>query len=665
MKNNLIELLNTLHKEAKHQEIIDKIEALPNEKKTPEIIGILARAYNNIDNYEKALELLKSIEEYGKDTNVWNYRIGYSYYYLDNYLEAEKYFLKAVELNPTDSDSHLFLCWIYQELTDKEKDNSEKIIEYLNKSIEYANIYSKLEPEESIKDELIFAEERLGWVYDRLNNFFEGEKHLRKAIKLGDNDKWVYSQLGYTLRHQDRYEETLENYMKSVELGRNDTWINSEIAWTYFSLEKLSEALEYINKAKELSPVEVDLSLISRTSSILIALGKHTEAIKLLEDIVNRDEYKNDIGILSDLAFAYDDLEDYKNGLTYLKRANELGRDDIWINTEFAYAYYYLAEYEKSYDYLIIVKKLGRDDLTLKLMFANTLSKMGKYEEALEYYLELLKNDKYKNDTTLNCQIGWNYGELEKPKEALKYLFKAEELGKDDRMINIDIGINLAKTGEIQEGINRLKRALIMEEGITLNDKIFLNSEIAYWYGELRDVENALNYLYIAKDLGRDDAWINSQIGWNLLEEDLKEALKYLNKAKDLGKDNIWINRQFGFAYSKLGEYEKAISSFKKARELGANDSWLLYQLGLALKEYGNIEEAINIFKEEIEITDYQGFGDLQLAWCYALIDEKEKAKEYFKNVDMYLSSSLEKDEDLKKDYNTVNELINSNIYFN
>ena len=171
-----------------------------------------------------------------------------------------------------------------------------------------------------------------------------------------------------------------------------------------------------------------------------------------------------------------------------------------------------------------------------------------------------------------------------------------------------------------------------MEEGITLNDKIFLNSEIAYWYGELRDVENALKHLYIAKDLGKDDAW---------------------------------INRQFGFAYSQLGEYEKAISSFKKARELGANDSWLLYQLGLALKEYANIEEAINIFKEEIEITDYKGFGDLQLAWCYALIDEKEKAKEYFKNVDKYLSSSLKNDEELRKDYNTVKELINSTTYIN
>ena len=33
MKNNLVEILNNLHKEGKHQEIIDKIEGLPSEKK--------------------------------------------------------------------------------------------------------------------------------------------------------------------------------------------------------------------------------------------------------------------------------------------------------------------------------------------------------------------------------------------------------------------------------------------------------------------------------------------------------------------------------------------------------------------------------------------------------------------------------------------------------
>ena len=666
MKNNLIELLNNLHKEGKHQEIIDKIEALSSEEKNSEIIGILARAYNNVENYEKALELLKSIEDTGKNTNVWNYRIGYSYYYLDNYLEeAKKHFLKAIELNPTDSDSHLFLCWIYQELSNKENENYEKSIEYINKSLKYLDIYSKLAPEEDIKDDYILSEERIGWLYNKLKNYIEAEKHLRKAIDLGDDDEWVYSQLGYNLRCQDRYEEAIENYKKAIELGREDSWIYSEIAWTYFLLGKSTEALEYMNKAKELSPVEVDPLLVSRTSSILVALGKHTEAIKILEEIMSKEEYKDNIGILSDLAYIYDDLEDYRNGLIYLKRANELGRNDFWINREFSFAYYYLGEYENAYKYLVILKDLGEEDIKLELMFAYTLGKMKKYEEALEYYLKLVENDEYKNDANTNYQIGWIYSDFEKAEDALKYLFKAEELGRDDRAINAEIGINLAKTGKILEGMDRLKRALTMEDNITLDDKIFLNSEIAFWYGELRDVDNALEYLYKAEELGRNDTWINSQIGWNLLEKDLHKALEYFDRAKSLGKDDAWLNMQYGFAYSKLGEYEKAILYFKKARELGENNSWLLYQLGLALKEYGNIEEAIDIFKEEIEITNYKGFGDLQLAWCYALIDEKEKAKEYFENVDKDLGSSLEKDEELKKDYNTVNELINSDIYFN
>ena len=590
MKNNLIELLNSLHKEDKHQEIINKIEALSSEEKNSEIIGILARAYNNVENYEKALELLKSTEASEKNTYVWNYRIGYSYYYLDNYLEAKKHFLKAIELNPTDSDSHLFLCWIYQELSNNEIENYEKAIQYINKSLEYLNIYSKLAPEEDTKDDYIFSEERLGWLYNKIKNYIEAEKHLRKAIELGDNDEWVYSQLGYNLRFQDRYEEAIKNYMKSIEFGRKDSWIYSEIAWTYFLSENPTEALEYMNKAKELSPVEVDPLLVSRTTSILVALGKHTEAIKILENIISKKEFKDNIAMLSDLAYVYDDLEDYRNGLVYLKRANELGRDDIWINREFSFVYYYLGEYEKAYKYLVILKDLGENDIKLDLMFAYTLSKMEKYEEALEYYLKLIEFEEYKNDANTNYQIAWIYGDLEKPEEALKYFFKSEELGRDDRAINAEIGINLAKTGKILEGIDRLKRALTMEDGITLDDKIFINSEIAFWYGKIRDVDNALEYLYKAEELGRNDAWINSQIGWNLLEKDLHRALEYLDKAKDLGKDDAWINMQYGFAYSRLGEYEKAISYFKKARKLGENNSWLLYQLGLALKEYVNIK---------------------------------------------------------------------------
>ena len=80
-------------------------------------LGLLYRDGTGVkQDYKKAIELLKSIEKTEGNTYIWNYRIAYSYYYLDNYLEeARKHFLKAIELNPSDSDSHLFLCWIYQE----------------------------------------------------------------------------------------------------------------------------------------------------------------------------------------------------------------------------------------------------------------------------------------------------------------------------------------------------------------------------------------------------------------------------------------------------------------------------------------------------------------------------------------------------------------------
>ena len=210
-----------------------------------------------------------------------------------------------------------------------------------------------------------------------------------------------------------------------------------------------------MNKAKELSPIDVDPLLVSRTSSILVALGKHTEAIKILKDIISKEEFKDNIGMLSDLAYVYNDLEDYKNALIYLKRANELGRNDLWINREFSFVYYYLGECEKAYKYLIILKDLGEKDIKLDLMFAYTLSKMGKYEEALEYFLKLLEFDEYKNDVSTNYQVAWIYSEFEKAEEALKYFFKAEELGRDDRAINIEIGTNLARTGKILEGIDR------------------------------------------------------------------------------------------------------------------------------------------------------------------------------------------------------------------
>ena len=68
-----------------YEAIIEAIEALPEAEQTPELISELARAYNNTaglddtQNYEKAIALLKSVEEELGEEHSWNFRIAYAY----------------------------------------------------------------------------------------------------------------------------------------------------------------------------------------------------------------------------------------------------------------------------------------------------------------------------------------------------------------------------------------------------------------------------------------------------------------------------------------------------------------------------------------------------------------------------------------------------------
>ena len=99
------------HEKGQYQKIIDALEAIPVEEHTPEMDSELARAYNNLavpedrELYQKALSLLKPHADYFAEDYRWNFRMGYSYYYLDQEGRALPYFRKALEKLPGDEDT--------------------------------------------------------------------------------------------------------------------------------------------------------------------------------------------------------------------------------------------------------------------------------------------------------------------------------------------------------------------------------------------------------------------------------------------------------------------------------------------------------------------------------------------------------------------------------
>lgn len=67
MNDELMEQIDEWHKAEKHQEIIDALEQIPEAERDFETTGFLARAYNNIEEYAKAAELLESVREEGAE----------------------------------------------------------------------------------------------------------------------------------------------------------------------------------------------------------------------------------------------------------------------------------------------------------------------------------------------------------------------------------------------------------------------------------------------------------------------------------------------------------------------------------------------------------------------------------------------------------------------
>ena len=772
MKETLLEEIERLHDLEKYQEIIDLIEALPAERLNTELIGQLARAYNNVENYEKGLELLKSIEFEEGNSFQWNWRVGFSYFFLEDYINAEKCFLKAYELDPDDNGTCDFLIAIYRNLAklENENQNSEKSIEYALKAKKYA--YDE--------EGRIETDSFLAWTYNRYGKYEEAEEILRNQLAGNKENGWVYSELAYSLSEQGKFEAALENCFKAEDLGRNDDWLFTRIAICYKNLGKNEEALEYYLKALELSEDDVfimsdiawlyditdryeeALKYLERLEELgqddawtntefgycLSKLGRYEEAIEKLnhaleveaenddkdvsyiyarlgwckrklgmcdeaiEDfnkakkwgrndaVINaeighcykaKDEYeealkyylqaekfdKKDPLIMSEIAWHYGALEEPEKAINYIKKAMRLGRNDVWINvqygscladlekyeeaiekfeyalsldeeteeTELEFVYgqlgwcnRHLGNFEKALEYFMLSKEKGRNDVWINFEMALCYENLEEPEKALECALIAYELDK--DAVHVLSELGVIYSCMEKYEDALPFLLRAEELDRDDEWINTEIGINLGRSGKINEALERLKKSLTMVGEDDIDRRIMINSEIAWFYGKLEEVEPevVLEYLNVARALGRDDEWIHSEMGYQLgyNPETRKEALEHFERAMELGRDDAWIFEVTGTVLLNFDRYEEALDYFRKAYAKD-EDGWYLYSMGECLRKLGRYEEAIEVLLESRQISidedDVVDGEDLELAHSYLGIGDKDNAQKYLNSA--------------------------------
>ena len=233
------------HEKGQYQKIIDALEAIPAGERTPEMDSELARAYNNLaDPYKpggkemlkKAIALLKPHEEYFAEDHCWNFRMGYSYYFLDQEGRALPYFRKALEKLPGDED------------TQKLIDDCEHRISlpqfsdcFRERTEDWWETFAEMEAElrqmmDDDKDHTRGAEivaqmeGALNQVFDEISfeMGFNGEKH--ELILTPEGDKVKLFELVYFQKHAPR--EVLEHW--NILVGRQpspNTGLRTEDGW--------------------------------------------------------------------------------------------------------------------------------------------------------------------------------------------------------------------------------------------------------------------------------------------------------------------------------------------------------------------------------------------------------------------------------------------------
>ncbi len=201
-----------------------------------DINAIKGMSLYNLEEKDKALEILLSIEEEkGRNYFIHEY-IAEIYFENNNYEKAIEYYDKAKEENKKDLDILV---------------KKAKALFYINKPEKAINTCIEAE-KRGLKSNFLY--DVLLHIYNELRFWEKCIEYTDKAIKANKKNKdkdivsYYYYRKGSFYYMLEDYEKSLEAVLKADALKYNELDIKMLIAELYFELKQPEKALEYINQ---------------------------------------------------------------------------------------------------------------------------------------------------------------------------------------------------------------------------------------------------------------------------------------------------------------------------------------------------------------------------------------------------------------------------------
>lgn len=388
-------------------------KAIKNSKYEEEYLYFRASTYRYLGSFGFAIKDYETIINANKNNPRYYpfLKKGQIFEEIREYEKALECYKEVLRIDPENSTVNNSIGEMYDIL-----DDFDKALEYYNKQLE-------------IEESAYYFGNR-GLLYARNKKYEEAEKDYRCAIELEPENPYPYNSLAYLYERREELEKAIPYYKKAIEAdtNRNDMKFYKNIIACYVKLDENELAIEYYDKAIE--DFKDEDELYYKKAKLLKNMKLYKESIETyIKGIEIHKQYEETkVKILEDfhdeISGVYKLMEEYETAIEWSKKVLEINPDTKYGYENMGRIYEDLKDYETAIKYYKLQVNVDKEKGINYLLIAGAYKELGKMEEAkINYLTALAKFHKIKNKTPYEySNIGSCYNGLENTSKALEYL---------------------------------------------------------------------------------------------------------------------------------------------------------------------------------------------------------------------------------------------------
>ena len=602
--------------------------------------------------YNRATELLKSINDNVENADYCYYYIGKSYFELNDYKNTLEVFSKINKKLDRDDEIHFTKAYSYYMLKDYDiakiqfKTLTEKRNNYSQVSSFYLGMIFLDQKEINIAKNYFYAAYR--------NDF--NETYTKRSLL-------NYAKTIYELGDHDLSIAVLEK-MKNLYPSFKSDEVESLLSENYFMTNNYSKIIQYLNTKKN----------ISDDDKIKFQYVTYQKGINEF----NRGNFKNSIGYFN-LSQRYtldkniylksvkNKAEAYFIGNNFQLSIDEIlkildnlsSSNTVELNLLLGYSYFNINDYKNASFYLkkyIDAKSdnYSSEDIDPLLRLADSYYASKQFLKSIDTYNQLISLDE-SNKNYINYQIGLCYYGINNFTKSIEFMDKV--IINSEKSLDDDATFRKAQiyfeNSEFDKSIENYTKVIEEYRFSSYVPYSYLNRATSYF--NLRAYDQAeVDYLYILNNIKDSDLQSQSILGLQKTvsyTDNFSQLNELINTYKDNfpDNDNIKIiqfdnfrNLYFNQKYKELIEYANDINISDENIYNSYETNYFLAESYYKLNQLENAENTYNILIDSIN-SKYYSRSLNRLANINLKLKLYDKSLEFYKSLELNSKNNRER----------------------